>query len=285
MFIEPMLLQASKNPFNDTNYITELKADGIRLQYSSVNGVKLYSRHQTDITSKFPEITTLPLPKNIVLDGELILTDEKGRPCFESIMSRFQVSSSEKIQYLSKTNPVHFLVFDVLYYNGDVTPLNLLKRKEILNSLIPIDEPTISQVYFVEGKAVEYFNLCKEKGLEGIVQKRTDSIYEVSKRSWAWQKVIAYSFKDCYISGYRKKKFGWLLSEKDSNGNMKSIGIMEFVPPTERKAFYKIANQLKIGDDKEFVYLDPLIRCRVKYRNLTSYGKLRIPSFEEFILN
>ncbi|WP_206759453.1 ATP-dependent DNA ligase [Pseudalkalibacillus hwajinpoensis] len=282
MFIQPMLLQPSL-PFNDSNYLTELKADGIRLIYSHFdNKVNLYSRHHNNITYTFPEIISEKIPSGTILDGELIQTDEKGKPDFESLMSRFHLANSSKIKYRSVHEPVTYLPFDILYHRGvSVMNLPLTERKQLLHELLPEDTGQIVKVRYQIGKAEELFNLCKENDLEGIVMKRLSSVYEVNKRSHSWKKAVNYHKETFFIMGQRKKKYGLLLSEETESG-LRPVGVMEFVPPEARRAIYDLKTQLLDRETSEMIYFKPRLRCLVKYRNRTSNGNLRIPSFVEF---
>lgn len=272
LFISPMLLHKSDKPFDSSDYITELKLDGIRLIYSvdSAGKVRLYSRHNNEITAKFPELLSLELPPGTVLDGELIVTDKEGKPDFEAMMSRFQSRKS--------TEPVSFVAFDVLQHRGErVTGLSLLERKELLADLVPTDSGFLSKVQFVEGHGAAYYNAVQAQGLEGIVLKRKDSRYQVGKRSDAWLKVINYQYSDVYVTGYRKKDFGWLLA--DDCG--KYLGVMELgVPPLARAKVYRAEVREETAD---FAYLANPGRCRVKFRNYTKAGMLRLPSFVEWV--
>ncbi|AND39636.1 RNA ligase family protein [Cytobacillus oceanisediminis] len=271
MFISPMLLQKSEEPFDNSDYITELKLDGIRLIYSvdTAGKVRLYSRHNNEITAKFPELHSLDLPPGTVLDGELIVTDSAGKPDFEAMMSRFQSSKS--------TAPVSFVVFDVLQREGErVTGMSLLERKELLADLVPTDSGLLSKVQFVEGHGAAYYNAVQAQGLEGIVLKRKDSRYQVGKRSDAWLKVINYQYADVYVTGYRTKEFGWLLADDG-----KYLGVMELgVPPHARAKVYRAEVREETAD---FAYLADPVKCRVKFRNYTKAGLLRLPSFVEWV--
>lgn len=277
MFVSPMLLEKAKDnlPFDDDKWLTELKLDGIRLILSKFNGVtKLYTRHRNEVSNRFKELLTLPLPDNIVLDGELIVTNEKGHPDFELVMSRFRSASSK--------HQIVFSVFDVLWYEGDkITHLPLVERKAILDKVIPIDSDALVKVQWTIGSATAYFDLVKQHGLEGIVQKRIDSPYSIAKRSHDWYKVIAYSFADnIRIAGFQKDKFGLLL--QFDNGA--PAGTLEFMTKKDRAKFYQLQKDLVRKETDKFVYLEPSLKCRIKYRNLTSNGYLRIPSFEEWII-
>ncbi|MCY9457254.1 ATP-dependent DNA ligase, partial [Bacillus inaquosorum] len=95
MFVSPMLLHSIKEPFDDKNYITELKFDGIRLILTKfVNQIKLYTRHNNEVTSKFPELLDLDIPDGTVLDGEVIVAAPDGAPDFEAVMERFMSKKS-----------------------------------------------------------------------------------------------------------------------------------------------------------------------------------------------
>ncbi|MDQ1146588.1 DNA ligase-1 [Bacillus sp. SORGH_AS 510] len=273
MFISPMLLHKKEEPFNSEDYITELKLDGIRLIYSVDNAgkVRLYSRHNNEITSIFPELHNIDIPPDKVLDGELIVSDNNGKPDFEAVMSRF-MSSRDK-------SPITFVAFDVIQHKGErITNLPLLERKEVLVEIVPEDNTLISKSQFIEGQGEDYFDAIKVQELEGIVLKRKDSRYEVGKRSQSWLKVINYQYTDVFVVGYRKqpKDFGLLLAFEDGSYS----GVMELgVGSLNRKNVYgKPVNR----EEDDIAFIEP-VKCRVKFRNLTKAGLLRSPSFLEWV--
>ncbi|OAS85113.1 RNA ligase family protein [Metabacillus litoralis] len=270
MFISPMLLHKSDHPFDDDFYITELKLDGIRILWTKFNDkVCIYTRHKNEVTAMYPELTNVDLPNGTVLDGEIVVSDVNGKPDFEACMERFK---SKKVPY-----EVQYCVFDVIQYNGEkLSSMPLISRKKVLDEIVPSNHPNITVVQWTPGNGSAYFDLVKQNGLEGIVMKKADSAYEINKRSHSWLKVINYQFEDVYITGIRKDEFGLLLSFLDG----KPAGSMEFMPPVERKKLYSIY-QINYENDK-FRFIEP-IKCRVKYRNLTKQGKLRIPSLVEWL--
>lgn len=172
MFVSPMLLQRSEQPFDDDSYITELKLDGIRLILSKFNNrVQLYTRHNNEVTVRFPEFLSIDIPDGTVLDGEIIVTDLAGKPDFEAMMSRFQSRRS----YLENST-LSYVVFDVIQYKGEsVTKLPLIERKQLLNEILTQDTSLVAKVKYIEGHGAAYFDLVKAQGLEGIVLKRKDS--------------------------------------------------------------------------------------------------------------
>ncbi|MGG3466780.1 ATP-dependent DNA ligase [Neobacillus pocheonensis] len=269
MFVSPMLLQKVDKPLDDDSYITELKLDGIRLILSKFdNKVKLYTRHNNEVNANFPELLSIDIPNGTVLDGEIIVADQDGKPDFEAMMARFQ-SKRNMLENCS----LCYVVFDVIQYKGEsVSRLPLMGRKRLLGEIITQDTSLVAKVKYIEGHGSAYFDLVRQQGLEGIVLKRKDSRYEVGKRSKSWLKVINYQYDDVLITGLRKSQFGLLLSFLDG----KPAGMMEFMSMSERKYLYQ--QQQVISENEKFVFIEP-IKCRVKYRNLTKAGFLRISSF------
>lgn len=288
MFIEPMLLATAPAPFSDSHYIFEPKIDGHRMIFSQQNGVvRLYTRHNNDCTRQYPEIASALFPHDIVLDGEIACVDPiKGISDFESVMTRFQAKKTDKIMALAGTLPSTFVIFDVLQYNGtDLRHQPLMERKEILAS-IPLPSASFGIVPFIEGAGEALFTQIEERSMEGVVGKRKDSVYETGRRSDKWRKVINWSYANVFITGYRKEEFGWLASVPTlDNVKMRPAGIIELgANPTHKKAFYNVVKPLITGEDRNFVYVEPRIRARVKMRNWTRSGMLRSPVFTEFIV-
>ncbi|MGG0888955.1 ATP-dependent DNA ligase [Cytobacillus horneckiae] len=272
MFISPMLLNKVNEPFNDIKFISEMKLDGIRLILSKFNGeVRIYSRHRNDVTNKFKELQNIEIPEGTAIDGEVIVTDSNGKPCFESMMERFMTPK--------KIHRIQYCVFDIMYYKSENVMFKpLIERKMLLESILPQKENVV-MVQHINGRGIEYFNAVKEKGLEGIVLKKSDSVYRASSRSNDWLKIINYQYANIIITGLRKKKFGVLLSFDDGS----PAGILEFMKPIDRKILYEQYKKYKQYEDENNIYLNPELRGIVKYRNLTRKGYLRIPSFERWI--
>ena len=281
MFVSPMLLHKVEEPFDSDDWVSELKLDGIRFLYSTLNGVSFYTRHENEVTERFPELITNQIPKGTILDGELIITDENGKPDFEALMGRFQVSKLRRIPIMSKSNPVTFCAFDVVYFKGKkVSHLPLMERKALLAEILPEDLARITKTLSIDSSGRALFDLVKQQDLEGIVLKKKDSRYEVGKRSKNWLKVINYKYMTVSITGIRKSEFGWLLGFPDG----KPAGIMELgVPADARKVVYELAKMVGAKETNDYVYFpNDSLKCKVKYRTLTKAGLLRLPSFLEF---
>jgi DNA ligase-1 len=278
--IKPMLLYKSDNVPQGNQYIHQLKWDGFRCLMHWNNGeIKLFTRNQNDCTIQFPDMKSIQLScQNAILDGEMIVLDEENKPCFESVMSRFQASNELSIRRGSKSQPAHFVAYDILYLDDkDITSLPLEERLEFLYQTVELTPEMSACECFDDGE--ELFKTVADMGLEGIVSKRKDSKYQLDTRSYDWLKIKNYQYEIVDIAGIRKGEFAWSLS-KDG----KYVGTCEFVPPNERKAFYSIAKQIVRKEDNKWVYLDPVIKCKVKFRSWTKSGMMRTPSFVEFVL-
>lgn len=286
MFIDPMLLVTAPGPFSDPRYIFEPKIDGHRLIFSQQGGVvRLYTRHNNHCTRQYPELQ-LPFVNDVILDGEVACVDTAtGVSDFESVMTRFQSRRDDKIKRLTEELPVYYAIFDILMYKGqDLRRLPLMERKEILASLV-LPSPSFGIVPHIVGAGEALFAQIETRGMEGVVGKRADSVYESGRRSENWRKVINWTHADVFITGYKKSEFGWLAGIADERGRVRPAGIIELgVRPTEKKAFFGVAQQLITGENRDFVFVEPRIRAHVKMRNWTRSGMLRSPVFERFII-
>ena len=275
-----MLLHKVEDPFDDDNWLSELKLDGIRLLYSTMDKTKLYTRHANEVTERFPELITNQIPKGLILDGEII-ADENGKPDFEALMNRFHITNPKRLALISKTKPITFCAFVIIYYQGQkISHLPLSRRKELLAEILPEDQPRIIKTLSLNGNGKALFDLVKREDLEGIVLKKKDSKYEIGKRSKNWLKVINYKYLTVSITGFRKSKFGWLLNFPDG----RPAGVMELgVPPEARRIIYTLAKTLKTKEINDYIYFsNQPLKCKIKYRTLTRSGLLRSPSFLEF---
>ncbi|SEB93543.1 RNA ligase family protein [Paenibacillus sp. GP183] len=277
--IKPMLLQKSDTvPQGD--YIHQMKFDGHRALLHYQNGcVRIFTRHGNECTSQYPEMQNLKLNADeCILDGEMIVLDENGKPCFDSVMERFLTKNPEKRFQRVHSLPAHFVAFDNLLLNGKnvmYTPLEA--RLGLLNEVVTSGNIISVCPTFEDGNML-YDNVVQQS-LEGIVSKRKSSRYQLDYRSESWVKIKNYQYETVQISGIRKKDFGWSLV-KDG----RYVGITEFVPSAERQAFHSIYKQLVVKEDSNWIHLVPQISCKVKFQCYTKKGYLRSPSVMGFVL-
>ncbi|MCH5350540.1 MAG: hypothetical protein J1F39_01035 [Clostridiales bacterium] len=168
-----MLLYETE-PFDDEDYIYELKLDGIRcIAYIEPKSVVLQNKRHKDVTNIYPELSEIKkcVKKKTVLDGELVvLTD--GKPNFYALQKRSLMSDEFKINLTMNQNPVQFVAYDILYYDGkNLTNKPLLERKEILNKAVN-EGNGLSVSRYIEKNGIAFFKLAKQEQLEGIVAKK-----------------------------------------------------------------------------------------------------------------
>jgi len=281
MFLEPMLLEKREQPFDDERYLYEPKIDGHRLILSMEAGqVRLFTRHNNDVTRQYPELHDVPIEdtSDVVLDGEVACIDpDTGTIDFELIQQRFSTRKPLAIRQAMIRQPVHFYAFDILRYRGrDLRALPLTERKRILREVLTPNQ-FFSPILSVPGTGVALFDVIQQKKLEGIVAKKQTSRY-TGRRDANWIKIINYNYDVVQIAGYRKDQFGWLATYRG-----RPVGIIELAVPSDHKrAFYQIAKKIAISEDREFVFVEPKINVKVRFRNWTRAGILRSPEFVDF---
>jgi bifunctional non-homologous end joining protein LigD len=204
-----MLATLVKEPFDHPDWIFEVKWDGYRaVAEIRDNGVSLYSRNGISFDKKFSPIVEAlrKLGFDAILDGEIVVVDDQGRPDFQ-MLQHYQDSGGGHLLYY---------VFDLLYCRGyDLTDLPLLRRKELLKKILP-STPKIRFSDHVWKEGVLFYNVAKEKGLEGIIAKHSQSMYEAGRRSRQWLKVKTQLTQEAVIAGFTdpgggRKHFGALV--------------------------------------------------------------------------
>ena len=238
--IKPMLASHVEMPFDNKDWVFEVKWDGVRaiLLQDKAKGLKeIHSRNGINITHRYPEIieaanSFLKCNETIVLDGEIVVLNKQGIPDFQLHQKRMNVESQRDIEILSNDIPATYFVFDVLYIDGrDVEELQLLDRRNILNSVVASGSKRIRISEYIEEKGNALFKSAIEKHLEGIVAKHKQSTYHQGIRSSAWLKIKGILTQDCIVVGYTKGEgnrqdyFGSLiLAAYDEKGKLRFIG-------------------------------------------------------------
>jgi bifunctional non-homologous end joining protein LigD len=212
-FIEPMKAKLVENPPATGDWIYELKFDGIRL--IAIKGrekVSLLSRNQNDLSARFPEIVdaiqNLPADE-CVLDGEVVALDDEGRSSFQLLQA---------LELEGRKSPVYFYAFDLLELDGKgLVSVPLEARKNVLEKLCATaGDPRIRYSGAIGGDASQLLKEVQRRGLEGIIGKLRNSIYEPGRRSGAWIKLKCVNEQEFVIGGYTpprgaRKHFGAVL--------------------------------------------------------------------------
>jgi bifunctional non-homologous end joining protein LigD len=204
--IRPMLANITENPFDDPNWLFEIKWDGYRAVSFIENGaVRLVSRNQNDLTPRYPELRELPKfvkAQTAILDGEVVVLDEQGRSSFSLMQQRTGIRAHGRQAAPQRDLPVLYYVFDLIYLEGyDLRRVNLEDRKRVLKEILLPGEILRYSEHYPGEQGTALFAVAKEKGLEGILAKKRNSCYE-EKRSSEWLKIKITQTIDCVIGGY-----------------------------------------------------------------------------------
>jgi bifunctional non-homologous end joining protein LigD len=202
--IHPMLATSVEEPFDDPEWLFEIKWDGYRaIAFITKGKVRLVSRNQNDLTAQYPELHNLPSfikAETAILDGEIAALDEQGRASFSLMQQRTGIREAGRRTASRRDIPVLYYLFDLLYLDGyDLRRVPLERRKKALAQITDATGPVRYSDHFSQGKTL--FDAARQKGLEGILAKRRDSFYE-ERRSQAWLKIKITQTLDCVIGGY-----------------------------------------------------------------------------------
>jgi bifunctional non-homologous end joining protein LigD len=203
--IHPMLATSIDDPFDGPDWLFEIKWDGYRAVAFIENGkARLVSRNQNELTARYPELKDLPSfvkAKNAILDGEVVALDEQGRASFNLMQQRTGFRPGGRRGATNADVPVLYYAFDLLYLDGfDWRRVELEQRKKKLATiLMGGDSLRYSDHYEQQGKAL--FEIAQQKGLEGILAKKRDSIYQ-ERRSSEWLKIKICHRLEVVIGGY-----------------------------------------------------------------------------------
>ena len=302
-FIDPMKAKLVEKPPTTGNWIYELKFDGIRLiAVKDDKKASLLSRNQNDLSGCFPEILqavkNLP-PDECVLDGEVVALDEKGRSSFQLLQAR---------EMDGRKSPIYFYAFDLLQLNGKtLVSLPLEVRKNVLESLCADAGNPIRYSGAIGGDANQLLKEVRRRGLEGIIGKLRNSVYEPGRRSGAWIKLKCVNEQEFVIGGYTppqgaRKYFGAILVGYYDGGDLvfagkvgtgftaKSLARLHKKFQGERRAdcpFVDLPSKqngewvLGITPSmmKKMRWTNPKFVAEIKFAEWTRDGKLRAPVF------
>jgi bifunctional non-homologous end joining protein LigD len=191
-------------------WAVEMKWDGVRALAFIDNGqVRLVSRTGKDISATYPDLAGLGPAVTAVTGGQALLDGEivaftDGRPDFEALQPRMHVASADAAFRLSSLIPVSYLAFDALQADGvRLTPLSYPERREILNTLISNGPRWLVPPNFPGPDLDAVRAASVANGLEGVVAKRLDSVYEPGARPGSWLKVKNQLRQEVVVAGWK----------------------------------------------------------------------------------
>src|ERR1700748_3673706 len=219
--LQPMLATLTDAPFDDPDWVFEDKYDGFRMIAEIKNGkVARYSRNGKIISRSYIEVAMAleGVEADAVIDGELVAIGTDG-------VSHFQLLQNA----LRHEAKLLYCVFDLMFENGaDLRKLPLLERKKRLKTILP-REKLIAFSRHRKANGTEFFAEAERKGLEGIMAKRTDSVYASGSRSPDWLKIKTAKRQEVVIAGFTAPKrsrpfFGALVLAVRENEAWRYIG-------------------------------------------------------------
>lgn len=287
--ISPMLLYQVE-PFDDEDYIYELKLDGIRcLAYLDAENTTLKNKRNKDVTDIYPELSGIHkcAKKKCILDGELVIfKDEK--PDFYSLQARSLKNDPFKIKLAAKKLPVQFVAYDMIYIDGErITDKPLMERKKLMaENLSESKDLSISR--FIEKEGIAFFELAKKQGLEGIVAKKKDGKYYIGKRTREWVKIKVLQDEDVLICGYQPDDEGkvkdLVLGYYDGDALKPRGKVYLGVSKEEHNIIKKFAESHTLSkalfdeyQGKGIIWLKPELVGTVQYMHTTETGSMRQP--------
>jgi bifunctional non-homologous end joining protein LigD len=298
--VELMLAAVRERPFSAAGWIFELKLDGFRLLAAREGRRgRLLFRNGGEATAVFPEVARavagLPFD-GVVMDGELVILDQRGHPIFQELQKRLQLRRALDVERAVRTRPAVLFVFDLLAAEGfDLRPLRLADRKRLLYQVLPEGGP-LRFAEHVDEEGERLFAELRRLGLEGMIGKRADSPYRAG-RSRDWVKVMARRTGDFVVVGYTRPE-----------GSRTGFGSLHLAVHEEGRLVY--AGRVGSGfDEAQLVslralldahrlprcpcagptprgaahaWVSPRLVCEVRYRERTAEGLLRHPVFLRF---
>jgi bifunctional non-homologous end joining protein LigD len=309
--IKPMLATLIDQPFDNKDWVFEVKWDGVRaiLFLHKTKGIlKIVSRKGKTITHRYPEFTesvnhVINCKESIILDGEIVLLNNKGQPDFQSHQRRMNLDSIKDIENLSNKMPATYYLFDILHLDSrNLQPLSFIERRKKLSDAISIkDDSRIRISDFFEEDGIEFFRRLRSLNLEGVVAKNKYSKYLQGTRSTDWLKINNILTQDCVVIGYtrgegsREGYFGSLLlaiyTERQQNE-------LTFVGHTgsgfdfaQLNDIYSKFQQMKIEQcpakfipytNREVTWVSPQFVAEVKFSGWTKEKIMRSPIFLRF---
>src|SRR2546422_130223 len=292
--IKPMLAESRETPFDSKDHIFELKWDGTRALAIVRDGLRFQNRRLNYVESRYPDLT-VHTRKPAILDGEIVVMNGP-LPSFEKLQERERASGKIKIEYLAKTLPATYIVFDVLYV-GDksVMGLSQMERKAILPDLVEVDDRVVLSDY-IEGRGVDYYNAVIARGLEGIIAKHKETRYQVGKRSKDWVKIKKKTTLDAIICGItagegeRTDTFGSLILGAYFEGALFHVGRVGtgFSEKLRRTLFQRLvalrAEERPVSEGPEIdahvgVWAKPQIVVAGHFLRVSQDRHMRAPSF------
>jgi bifunctional non-homologous end joining protein LigD len=293
-----MLAETAERPFTDPAWLFELKHDGFRvLAGREDDQPRLVYRRGSDATATYPDVAralqALPFG-DLVLDGEVVVLDEEGRPSFQRLQRRSQQRRTADIQRAALEMPATYYAFDLLGFEGfDLRPLPLVERKRLLQAVLPRAGP-VRFLDHIEDQGEAFYGEVSRLGLEGLIAKRKDAPYR-GGRSPHWLKLRTERVDDFVVVGFTEPQgsragLGALHLAAFEGGALTYCGRAGSGLGEEELVALRDALEADRRDspacggplpaDRGHVWVEPRLVAEVRYLSWTDEGLLRQPVFQ-----
>lgn len=299
--LRPMLATPGTVP-KGPGWAFEFKWDGVRaLLYSEGGRVRAQSRNGKDLVSSFPELREVGRflgATDAILDGEIVVLDDAGRPSFGQLQHRLHVASASSVAKRARDAPASFLVFDVLYLLGHSTmELAYDERRQLLEKLGLKGDTFATPPAFTDVDGEDLLEVSAERGLEGVVAKRRTSKYAAGQRNGQWVKVKNVRTQEVVLGGWtegkgeRAGRLGALLLGIPTDGGLEYVGKVGTGFSDATLAELHAALSELERDDSPFTkrltraqaetphFVQPQLVGEVQFAEWTADGHLRHPSW------
>ncbi|MGH2377604.1 MAG: hypothetical protein ACRDGT_03945 [Candidatus Limnocylindria bacterium] len=194
--VPPMKPRLARGPFNSHEHLFEVKWDGIRAFLGrDRDGVRLVDRAGGDLLGALPEMRDARLPEGVLLDGELIVCDARGRPSYDLLAGRLGPRAAKRGR-----GPI-FVAFDLLYETHRPLLRRPLEERRARLAALGMGDRRVAVPEHLEDDGEPFFDAVLEYGLEGIVAKKRRSPYVPAGRTSDWLKLHVTPRADVVIGG------------------------------------------------------------------------------------
>ncbi len=283
----PMLAVAADEPFDSSDYVFEVKWDGIRtLTWRDASGWRLWGREGADYTSRYPELAVLAaLPVGTALDGEMVLCTQ-GVPDLPALLARHAHARGSR--FLAQP-PVRYHVFDALYEGGRcLFGRPLLERRALAQQHVAAladERVAFSEGVIGSGRAL--FQQAVAAGHEGVMAKHRASPYRPGCRCSFWKKIKPWRRLPAVILGYVPGRYGVrrLLVAAVHQDQFRFVAELRsgLTAALRRQLATCLAGRTCLGPvvpcRRQAVWVRPQLYCQVRYLGWTAHGTLRCASF------
>ncbi|WP_291044299.1 ATP-dependent DNA ligase [Herbiconiux sp.] len=303
--IAPMLASAAapRELDDEEEWAFEMKWDGIRAVVDIDEGdVRIRTRNGNDVTAAYPELAEALAAshpnRSMVLDGEIVALDSRGRPSFGRLQQRMGLRKPREVEAARARTKVDLMLFDLLELDGEsLMNRPWTSRRRILSETLPESDGPVHVPPVFDGDVQHAVAASRELGLEGVMAKRRESRYSPGRRTRTWLKIKHTATQEVVVVGWRPGKGrraaqvgSLLLAVPDAEGTLSYAGrvgtgfserdleeVTARLARMERKT--PPLGDVPAVDARDARWVTPRLVGEVEFAEWTDTGRLRQPSW------